>query len=513
MRKRAGWSALAAAAVAAVAVLPAIVGPSAAAVKQPVRKTGKRAAAAQPVTPVNVLKRWAATNGGGPDAQTPTLAQALAAATDYDLILATKNSYPPYVAQMRAANPDLKIVAYLNGTYAQSDQGSAYPDAWYAKAADGSKVRSKKFGNYLMDPTSSGWIQNRIQTCNQYATSAGYDGCYLDMLGNATMGAGYDTAAPINPATGKAWTKPQWIAATSQLGTTVVTALPTFLVVGNGIANGNQYFDPSSGPTSNLLTGLAGANAQGFIRSETDALTAFRSVKAWKNDVDMLANAGTKGRFVMAMTKVDKAGTAAQLQQVHRYALASFLLGTNGTQYFYFSPNGNDDGVNAPDTPDDHVNPGTPLSGYTALPNGAYVRRFSAGFAAVNPGTTAVTVPLGGTYVDLDGNTVQQVTLAPHTGMVFTTSTSTTSTSTTSTSTTTPLTTTTTRRRRTTTTTATTACVPRRGTTTSTTVAAHTASLTAGRQHGAPGQSGAPGAPGTPGKPPGATRCTPRPSP
>src|SRR4051812_25693323 len=418
---RAGWGALAAATVvAAGAALPAVWTSTATALKPPAAKrTRSKQTAAQPAPPPNALKRWAATNGGGPTAQTPTLAQALAAASDYDLILATKNSYPPYVAQMRATNPDLKIVAYLNGTYAQSDEGSAYPEGWYARAADGSKVTSKKFGNYLMDPTSQGWIQNRLQVCTQYATSAGYDGCYLDMLGNATMGVGYDTAAPINPATKQPWTKPQWIAATSQLGATVAAAQPTFLLVGNGIANGNQYFDPASGPTSQLLSGLEGGNAQGFIRSESDALAAFRSTKAWKNDVDMLANAGARGRFVMAMTKVGRPATAAQMQQVHRYALASFLLGTNGTQYFYFSPNGNDDGVDAPDTPDDHVNPGIPVASYTALPNGAYVRRFSAGYAAVNPGTATVTVNLGGTYTDLNGNTTQQATLPPHTGMVF----------------------------------------------------------------------------------------------
>ncbi|MBV8161152.1 MAG: hypothetical protein JO265_09535, partial [Acidimicrobiia bacterium] len=312
VRKRAGWGALAAATVvAAGAALPAM------GLKAPSRLGGLRGgaqAAASPAPSPNALKRWAATNGGGNDAQSPTLAQALAAATNYDLILATKNSYPPFVAQMRQAKPTLKIVVYLNGTYAQSDQGSAYPDAWYARAADGSKVRSKKFGNYLMDPTAQGWIQDRVQTCAQYATSSGYDGCYLDMLGNATVGAGYDTAAPIDPATGQPWTRPQWIAATSQLGATVASANPTRLVVGNGIDNGNQYFDPGSGPTSQLLAGLAGANAQGFIRSESDAITSFRPAKVWKADVDMLANAGGRGRFVMAMTKVDKPGTAAQLQ-------------------------------------------------------------------------------------------------------------------------------------------------------------------------------------------------------
>lgn len=463
---RAGWFALAAAVVvAAGALLPALTTSTAEGLKSSARRA--RATTQAPAPPPNALKRWAATNGGGPQAQNPTLAQALTAARNYDLILATKNSYPPFVAQMRQVNPGLRLVVYLNGTYAQSDQGAAYPDAWYARAADGSKVRSKSSGNYLMDPTSQGWINDRIQTCAQYAASSGYDGCYLDMLGNATVGPGYDTAAPINPATHQPWTRVQWIGATSRLGAAVAAANASRLVVGNGIANGNQYFDPASGPTSSLLNGLAGANAQGFIRSETDALTDFRAAKAWKNDVDMLANAGARGRFVMAMTKVGKPGTAAQLRQVHRYALASFLLGTNGTQYFYFSPNGNDDGVAAPDTPDDHVNPGTPTAAYSGLANGAYVRPFTAGYVAVNPTTATVTVRLPATYTDLDGNAVQQATLLPHTGMVFTapaegtSSTTSTTVSSTTSSTVHPSTTTTTR-----------SCVRRRRTMSTTTAAA-----------------------------------------
>jgi hypothetical protein len=421
---RAGWGALAAAmVVAAGATLPAM------GLKSP--SPSRRARSTAQSAP-NALKRWAATNGGGPKAQTPTSAQALAAAADYDLILATKKSYPPYVAAMRQAKPGLQLVAYLNGTYAQSDEGSAYPEAWYARDANGGKVRSKHFGNYLMDVTNQGWIQSRTQTCADYVAQSGYDGCYLDMLGNATVGAGYDTTIPINPVTRKAWTRPQWIGATSKLAAAVKTALPNLLVVGNGLTNGNQYFDPASGPTSLLLDGIAGANAQGFIRSESDSVTTFRTAKVWKHDVDMLADAGARGRSVLAMTKVGTAATPAQLQQVHRYALASFLLGTNGAQYFYFSPNGNDDGVDAPDTPDDHVNPGMPLGPYTAQANGAYVRPFSAGYAAVNPGTAAVTVNLGGSYLDLDGRTVQQATLAPHTGMVFTKAATTTTTATTS---------------------------------------------------------------------------------
>jgi hypothetical protein len=375
---------------------------------------------APPATPVSVLKRWAATNGGGSASQTVTAAQALADARNYDLLVALQKTFPPYLAAMRQANPHLLVLAYLNGAYAQASQGADFPDAWYARGADGAKIRSKKFGNYLMDVTNPGWIQNRAQTCSAYTGQSGYDGCYLDMLGNATVGKGYDTAAPIDPATHAAYTRSRWMAATSHLAGAVKAANATLFVVGNGLANGTQYFSSASGPTSALLASIDGGNAQGWLRSENDSATSFRPPAVWKSDVDMLVDAGTRGRAVLAMTKVGVATTPQQLLQLHRYALASFLLGTNGSQYFFFDPSGNNDGVNAPDTSDDHVNVGTPLAHYVALPNGAYRRQFSAGVVAVNPTTAPVAIALGGTFTDLDGHVVQTVTLPPHSGGVFT---------------------------------------------------------------------------------------------
>ena len=96
---------------------------------------------------------------------------------------------------------------------------------------------------------------------------SGYDGCYVDMLGNATVGAGYDTSLPVNPATHQPWTATDWIAATSKLGAAVKTANSPLMVVGNGLTNGNQYFTPSFGPAPTSSTGWT-APTQGFLRSE-----------------------------------------------------------------------------------------------------------------------------------------------------------------------------------------------------------------------------------------------------
>jgi putative glycosyl hydrolase-like family 15 (GHL15) protein len=380
---------------------------------------GDVVAASGTATTPNALLRWASTNGGGNAAQKLTQAQAVADARNHDWIVALIKTFPPYLSAMRAANPALKMFAYLNGAYAQSSQGTLYPAAWYAHDAKGNQVKSRAEGNFLMDVSNPAWVTSRVQTCADYVQQSGYDGCYLDMLGNASVDTAYVTAAPVNKATGKPWTVSDWMTATAQLGSAVSKANPSLLVVGNGLSNGDNYFAAAEGPTSKLLNGLDGANAQGFIRSEGAAITKFRSAAQWKEDVDMLVDAGRRGKSVLAMTKVGVRATAAQLTAVHRYALASFLLGTDGHQYFFFDSDGRGGAV-ADDTPDDHVVVGTPTGAYKAVAGGAYTRTFTAGLAVVNPTAASVVVSLGGTYKNLDGVSSSSVTMPPYSGNVFT---------------------------------------------------------------------------------------------
>ena len=368
-----------------------------------------------------VVKRWAATMDGGAAAQAVTVDQAVNDARTLDLIVARKGTFTPYLAAMRAANPSVKVLVYLNGAYAQQNQGpssGAYPASWYAKDAYGRPVTSKSEGNWLMVVSNQAWVQDRAQTCTSYLTESGYDGCYVDMLGATSVSPGYVSSPPVNPATAQVWTSQDWLAATSKVGAAVKNANSSRMVVGNGLQNGRQYFS-SPDATSVLLNGMDGGNAQGWIRGAGDAINSFPSVANWKRDVDMLVDTGTKGKSVMTMTKVwGVTATQDQIDAVHRFALASFLLGTNGNQYFDYDAN-QTDGTVVPDHPYDHVNVGQP-SGPYALKSNVYVRYFSNGIAVVNPSkTTTYTFNLGGTYRNLQGQSVSSVTLAPDTGDVF----------------------------------------------------------------------------------------------
>jgi hypothetical protein len=365
----------------------------------------------------SVMLRWGSTQGGS---QAVTAAQAVADAQLVDTIVGLPNTFGPYTAQMRAANPRLKLIFYMNGTYATGANQNTYPESDYLHDARGSRVYSVNFNNPLMDATNPDWIQSRVTTCSAALASLGWDGCYLDMLGPGTFTPTYLTATPINTATGQVWSTADWIAATSRLAATVTTSLPSSIIVGNGIENGTLYVDPGSGPTATLWNGLSGGNAQSFVRGDQDPATAFRTEAKWRQDVDMLIDAGQRGKSVMAQAKVWLTGiTQAQKDAIHRYALATFLLGTDGHQYWYFSDTGSESAV-VPDTPYDHVDVGTPIGSYAKL-LGAYQRRYTGGLVVVNPTPLAVTFPLpSGQWTTLDGAVLQgQMTLQPNSGDVL----------------------------------------------------------------------------------------------
>ena len=102
------------------------------------------------------------------------------------------------------ANPQLKVLVYHNGAFAQKNEGTKYPAAWYARDANGNKVVQTVFGNYLMDVSHPEWVAEVVRQCRAAKASTGADGCYTDMLMTAPLFENYASGGkPINPATGR----------------------------------------------------------------------------------------------------------------------------------------------------------------------------------------------------------------------------------------------------------------------------------------------------------------------
>src|SRR6185312_9062449 len=186
------------------------------------------------------------------------------AANRFDLITFNPAQLGGYASAMKAANPNLKLYVYLNGTVDSS---------MLSHDARGRVVASHGYGNYLADPGDPNWVSYVQQSCAKLLSGTVYDGCYLDMLGTAPLWPGYTTGLPINPATGQVWTKLDWLNATSALAARVAsfTGKP---VLGNGIGNGPRYFAPGA-PSKLLLSGATGVSAETWTRQAGAPLTRF----------------------------------------------------------------------------------------------------------------------------------------------------------------------------------------------------------------------------------------------
>ena len=108
----------------------------------------------------------------------------------------------------------------------------------------------------------------------------------------------------------------------------------------------------------------------------------------------------------------------AQKDAVHRFALASFLLGTNGSSYFTF--------LYDRDTLKTHpwwesINIGDPVGPYKKV-GGLYEREFTRGKVIVNPTKSSLSTALGGSYTAIGGATpLTSVVLPANSAQILTT--------------------------------------------------------------------------------------------
>jgi hypothetical protein len=338
---------------------------------------------------------------------------AASAARRYRIIVAAPEVLAPYVSQMRAANPEIILLAYVNGTNQSSP--TAFPSSLYLKDAHGRLVESRGFKTYLMDFTNPVWVENRVQTCLAAISSAHLDGCHLDVLGTSSLSPGYTTGLPIDPHTGDVFTPAEWLHGTDALAANVQSAAGNSkIIIGNGLGDGPHFYNV--GPSSILLGGEAGGVAEGWMHNAIDAMDHWPGVNEWKLNVDMLG-VGSQGKVILTITKTWGTGTTALIEQWHQFSLASFLLGSSGRDAYSFFPTRGASAIAA--NPWDAFPIGSPTSAYFAASNG-FERDFTTGKVLVNPSTSSWTVSLGGTYRDVAGHHMTTATLQPHTGLILT---------------------------------------------------------------------------------------------
>lgn len=387
---------------------------------------GQQTSKLSPPVP-GTMQRWSAahmtectpepTRDCGMNIAVPSVDVAISIARRFNLIVVADGQFNAYETEMHAANPLLKTLVYLNGTYSKPSE--TYPESWYARDVNGNKIRSKLFGNYLMEVANPAWGDDRAQVCSRLLASSHADGCYADMLGVSSINPDYCTGLAINPGTGQVWTWADYVVATSAIANKMRAASPERPLAGNGLGNGTRFYGGYRS-SRDILKVLDAGHSEIWLRDGRTPLTGFPDEASWKKNVDMLADAASVGEgVVLAQTKVWIPATQQQLNQWHKYALASFLLGNDGRSWFTFSK-AKTLAAATVDHPWDRVDVGIAAGPYEHVGR-AYQREFTKGFAAVNPTNAPVTVTMpAGVYKNLAGRILASETLPPHSGDVFT---------------------------------------------------------------------------------------------
>lgn len=360
---------------------------------------------------------WMAVNMAGPDALDLQDWAALAGTTD--LVVANSWKLPAEVASaMHAADPPVRTFVYLNGTFAQKDEGSTFPDDWYARDAAGQQVRSRGYGNLMMNPRHPGWRAHVATRCASLVAEGAWTGCYLDVLGPAPVSRSYVTSPALDPDTGRTWTGEDWMQATTALADHVARANPSHSIIGNGLGNGDRYWDTTA-PTRRLLDSLELAVAEIWLRTPRDGHDAFPDAESWRRSIDMVADAEERGRGVLAMVRLPTGLPGSVVDQWYEYALASFLLGAGERSRLAFHG-----GLEGADALAQHLAPelGRPTGSaeHDHPPGGMSIRHFELGMVVVNPTHVERMFTLDRPHRLLDGTRVEStVVVPPNTGLVL----------------------------------------------------------------------------------------------
>lgn len=356
------------------------------------------------------LKLWSAEWMAGQ--KSFTTAQAQEYARRMTVIVAMRGKFTKEIAAMKAANPSLKVLVYRNATFG----GKGYADNLYAKNKSGQRIYARKWPTtFLMNISSPAWASEVGRSCVELIKVSKYDGCFLDVLGSGPLMGNYLSSLPVTG--GKTWTHSQWINWADDI-TVAAKRATGKTVMGNGLGNGRRYFS-STMSSKGLVAGNDGMEPELFVREAHSSVGSYYSEGTWKQDVDMMIDVQNKGSRVLSMTKLWTGATEAQKDAWHKYALATFLMGSNGNSYFSFLRDKNS-GASWGAHRYNQIDVGTPLGGYSKIGNGMYARNFSKGKVVVNVGKSPAGLRLDASYRTADGARASGTyTLAANSAEIF----------------------------------------------------------------------------------------------
>lgn len=371
-----------------------------------------------PPKPGGYALTWAPTHMS--DVHDYSRARAKRIARRFDLVSADSFAFAEHARAMRRVNPDITLIAYVNGTLAKPHKVRHLPERAFAHDSNGRRITSPIWGTTLMAPTSRAWRREVNGVCRRRVQEGHYDGCLVDSMGLGIFAPSQRfTGIPVNPATGEKYTQRQYRAAQADLANYFRSASPGLVHVFNVVENDWRYWqDPvRSRP---LALGRPAVHMENFLRAAQDGANDFPNAEKWLRNVRVVRDLERHNVSGLFATKLWSSHSAAQAAQWQGYAMASFLMGAKGNTYFTFTRSRDRAGATGSNAPYSMPNGlGRAVRAMVQRESGAYVRRFVHGMAVVNPGTTTVTVRLPHAMRRLNGDVVTSVRLGPSSGDVL----------------------------------------------------------------------------------------------
>lgn len=327
------------------------------------------------------------------------------------------------IPQLKAANPNIKVLAYKNMaatySYACTDgvdklypAGVGYCDAkarhpdWFLTDMTGARIEFCDYpGLWQMDVGNTGYQDAWAANVATDLRARGFDGVEIDDVNWTQQSHLCGRTIARYPGSG------DYAAATRSFLAHVGPALKGqgFLVLPN-IAL--PYSSSNYETWSDWISFTSGAIQEHFSKWGTGTTQQLGDAD-WKWRQGFLPLTEAAGKIFLGITYAPMTDVRSMV-----YARANFLLDWNGgPSALIFEPSNPEqqDPYSAPWTEDI----GTPLGSRYQV-GVAWRRDFSGGTVVVNPSTTLTqTVALGRPFTAVDGSTVASISLAPMTGAIL----------------------------------------------------------------------------------------------
>jgi len=330
-------------------------------------------------------------------------------------------------AQIHAANPGVKILAYLNlgsmasdtsstpstgvtQQQAQAHDASDPSDSWFLHNASSNKLAYQDFTYLMAANIGRTSYQKTWEQRFPGLKSSGFDGIFADDT-NTYPGHGLGQCSGCIP-----------IAEYSTDTSYGQAMLAAVKAIGPAAQAAGLLFVPNVGLSPwdtgqrtialDMVPYIAGFYREFFTR--WGGTSANFTASTWSTTVSLMSAVESQGKFFLGNTYYGPSSAGELADQ--QYGVASWWLEWNGTQSSAWEyggdPNQFDSGWGE--------NIGTPTDSAAVTMGYGLIRHYTAGVAIVNPDpSNSQTFTLGGTYIDNNGNHVTSVTLLPGHGMVL----------------------------------------------------------------------------------------------